>query len=67
MNMEYTFETAMKRLEEITSLLENGNLSLDDSIKLYEEGAKLSAFCDKKLKDAQLKITQLDECEEGIQ
>ena len=57
----------MKRLEEITSLLESGNLSLDDSIKLYEEGAKLSVFCDKKLKEAQLKITQLDECEEDPQ
>ena len=67
MPKKFVFEDAMKRLEEITSLLENGNLSLDDSIKLYEEGAKLSAFCDKKLKDAQLKITQLDECEEGIQ
>ncbi|MBQ2391096.1 MAG: exodeoxyribonuclease VII small subunit [Clostridia bacterium] len=65
--MEHTFETAMKRLEEITSLLESGNLSLDDSIKLYEEGAKLSVFCDKKLKEAQLKITQLDECEEDPQ
>ena len=65
--MEHTFETAMKRLEDITSLLESGNLSLDDSIKLYEEGAKLSVFCDKKLKEAQLKITQLDECEEDPQ
>ena len=65
--MEHTFETAMKRLEEITSLLESGNLSLDDSIKLYAEGAKLSVFCDKKLKEAQLKITQLDECEEDPQ
>ena len=65
--MEHTFETAMKRLEEITSLLESGNLSLDDSIKLFEDGAKLSVFCDKKLKEAQLKITQLDECEEDPQ
>lgn len=62
---EHTFETAMKRLEEITAALEGGNLALDDSLKLYEEGAKLADFCSKKLEEAQLKITQLDECEDG--
>lgn len=47
-----TFEQAMNRLEEIVSLLENGGASLDDTMKLYNEGCKLSAFCSNKLDKA---------------
>ena len=59
-----TYESAIKQLEEIVMKLEDGNLSLDESVKLFEKGAKLSAFCDKALREAELKITTLDEAEE---
>ena len=44
MNEELTYEKAMTRLEEIVSLLEKNDVSLDDSIKLFEEGTRLTAF-----------------------
>lgn len=59
MATEWTFETAMARLEEIVALLESGNCTLDESLKLFEEGAKLTAFCNESLKAAEQKITQL--------
>ena len=55
-----TYEKAIERLEEIVSLLEKNETSLDDSMKLFEEGTKLSAFCAEKLKSAQQKITELE-------
>lgn len=54
-----TYEEAVKRLEEIVRLLESGSEGLDESMKLFEEGAELSAFCYKKLSSAQQKITEL--------
>ena len=57
MNEELTYEKAMTRLEEIVSLLEKNDVSLDDSIKLFEEGTMLTAFCSEKLKNAKAKIT----------
>lgn len=57
MNDELTYEKAMTRLEEIVSLLEKNDVSLDDSIKLFEEGTRLTAFCSEKLKNAKAKIT----------
>ena len=51
-----TYEDAFDRLQKITDLLENGNVSLDDSIKYYEQGILLKNFCEKKLKDAEMKI-----------
>ena len=59
--MELNYENAIKRLEEIVDILENGSKSLDESINLYEEAIKLSDFCHKKLDGAKLKITQLNE------
>ena len=55
------YETAIKRLEEIVALREKGGQTLDESVKLFEEGASLAAFCNKALKDAELKITKLSE------
>lgn len=57
MNEELTYEKAVTRLEEIVSLLEKNDVSLDDSIKLFEEGTRLTAFCSEKLKNAKAKIT----------
>lgn len=59
-----TYEEAMTRLEKIVSMLENDTLSLDDSLKLFEEGTKLARFCNKTLDEAELKITKLGSEEE---
>lgn len=59
MNKEMTYESAVTRLEEIVSILEKSQVTLDESIKLFEEGTKLSAFCSEKLKKANQKITEL--------
>ena len=53
------YEKSVARLEEITDKLENGNLPLEDMMKLYEEGTALAAECSKMLDAAQLKITEL--------
>ena len=53
---DLTYEDAFNRLQKITELLEDGNVSLDDSIKYYEQGILLKNFCEKKLKDAEMKI-----------
>ena len=53
------FESALKRLEEISDLLENEDTPLEDSIKLFEEGIELKEFCEDKLKSAKLKIDKI--------
>lgn len=57
--MKQTFESAVTRIEEISKLLEDKNISLDDSIKLFEEGTRLSDYCGECLKNAEQKITEL--------
>lgn len=57
----YTLDTAMIRLKEISESLESGEYDLEMSMKLYEEGVKLVAFCNKTLSDAKQKITELSE------
>lgn len=52
----FSFEESLLRLEEIAALLENGTVSLDESIKLYEEGIYLSDNCVKTLCEAKRKI-----------
>ncbi len=59
MSSKMTYEEAISRLEEIVELLEKNEVTLDESMKLFEEGTKLTAFCSDKLKDAQQKITEL--------
>ncbi len=58
------FEEAMARLQEIVSKLENGEESLESSMKLFEEGAKLSALCYETLEKAEQKITELTRIQE---
>ncbi len=53
------YEKSIARLEEITDKLENGNLPLEEMLKLYEEGTALAAKCSKVLDAAQIKITEL--------
>ena len=50
------FEFALARLEEIVGKLENANLSLDDAMKLFEEGVRLSRDCQKYLEQAEGKV-----------
>ena len=56
---ELNFEEAMKQLEEVANVLENGNLSLDESVNKFEEGMKLSKKCNDFLDQAEKKITML--------
>ena len=57
--MTETYETKVERLREIIGKIEDGNTSLDESIKLYEQGALLVKQCETMLSDAELKITTL--------
>ncbi|MEO1250820.1 MAG: exodeoxyribonuclease VII small subunit [Pseudomonadota bacterium] len=54
-----SFEKALAELEDIVSRLESGKAELEDSIALYERGAKLKAHCETKLKSAQEKIEKI--------
>lgn len=54
-----TFEAATARLEEIVKLLEKGSSSLDESLKLYEEGVALVRFCNGALDNAEKRIKVL--------
>ncbi len=54
-----TFEDALSQLESIVARLENGDLPLEESLKLFEEGIKLSRFCNQKLNEAQKKVEVL--------
>jgi exodeoxyribonuclease VII small subunit len=53
---EKKFETAMARLEEIVQKLEQGDLPLEQSLKLFEEGIKLSRICNTRLEEAERKV-----------
>ena len=54
-----SFEAAMKELEGVVSRLEHGDATLEESIALYERGAKLRAHCDARLKDAEERIERI--------
>jgi exodeoxyribonuclease VII small subunit len=60
-----SFEAAYQRLEEILEKLNSATVSLDDSLKLYEEADKLIALCNKKLIHAERKIETLVKNREG--
>lgn len=54
-----SFEAALKQLEDVVQRLEKGELSLEESLKLYEEGIQLSRLCHGKLEEAEGKIEML--------
>ena len=54
-----SFEDALSRLEEIVNIIEEGELSLDDTVKLYKEGVELASLCGGKLTDAKQQVTML--------
>ena len=59
------FEESMARLEEIVSILERGESTLDESLALFEEGTKLAAACSKQLDQAEQKILKLTKGPDG--
>lgn len=65
MATEWTFEKAMTRLEQIVAALEGGKCTLDDSLKLFDEGTRLTAYCSKLLREAEQKIVKLTDAENG--
>ena len=62
---EVKFEKAMKRLEIIVEELEKGELDIDRSLEIFEEGIKMSRICSKKLEEAERKIEKLTRNEKG--
>lgn len=61
------FEQAMKQLEEIVQRLEQEELSLDESLKIFEEGMELSKFCYDKLNQAEQRLKKIVKKDEGFQ
>ena len=61
MNTPANFEEAMKRLEEITEIMQQSKVSLEQALKYYEEGITLMSFCQKKLAQVQQKIKILND------
>ncbi len=62
---EIQFEKALEKLEKIVEDLEAGNISLEDALKKYEEGVRLSAVCQKRLSAAEKKIEVLSKSLDG--
>jgi exodeoxyribonuclease VII small subunit len=62
---EKKFEAALTRLEEIVKELEQGDLPLEQSLKLFEEGIKLSRICNRRLEDAERRVEVLLKDETG--
>ena len=57
------FEESLEKLEELVTHLDNGNLSLEESISYYEIGIKLKSHCEELLKTAELKILKVSDKE----
>ena len=66
MNQEsQTFEASMARLEQIVRAMERGDVALEESLKLFQEGTELVRNCQKLLDDAQLQIKKVMTAEDG--
>ena len=60
------FEDALNKLEKIVSKLEEGDIPLEESLKLFEEGIRLSRFCNQRLDEAEKKVEILLKGKNGI-
>lgn len=60
-----TFEQSMSELEDIVTKLEGGDITLDDSLKLFEKGMNLARNCQKKLDEAEKKVKILSQTDDG--
>lgn len=60
-----SFEASMQRLEQIVRAMERGDVPLEESLKLFQEGTELVRSCGKLLEDAQLQVTQIMTAADG--
>jgi exodeoxyribonuclease VII small subunit len=60
------FEDALNKLEKIVSKLEDGEIPLEDSLKLFEEGIRLSRLCNQKLEEAEKRVEILMKGKNGV-
>lgn len=58
-NGSFTFEQAITRLEEIVSLLEDENISLESALSAYEEGIKLASYCRDRLNTVEMRVQKI--------
>ncbi len=63
---EKRFEDAMRELEDIVKRLESGDLPLEESLKIFEDGVALSRYCFNKLEEAEKRVSILVKDEGGI-
>ena len=64
-NKESTFEEKMQRLEQIVRAMEQGDVALEESLKLFQEGTQLVESCGKLLDNAELQIKKIVSDDEG--
>lgn len=60
-----SFEASMQRLEQIVRAMERGDVPLEESLKLFQEGTELVRSCGKLLEDAQLQVTKIMTAADG--
>jgi exodeoxyribonuclease VII small subunit len=60
------FEDALNKLEKIVSKLEDGEIPLEESLKLFEEGIRLSRLCNQKLEEAEKRVEILMKGKNGV-
>ncbi|MCM1299569.1 MAG: exodeoxyribonuclease VII small subunit [Firmicutes bacterium] len=56
-----TFEDAIKRLEEISSLMENPEITLKNAVELYSEANRLAEICNKSIEEAKIALEKIEE------
>ncbi len=65
MSKNLSFEEALKELEEIVNSLERGDVSVEDAIEAYERGSMLKNQCEKRLKEAKMKVEKIQSSQNG--
>ena len=65
MGEKMTFEASMQRLEQIVRIMERGEASLDDSLKLFQEGTELVRSCGRQLDEAELQVKMVMTASDG--
>ena len=65
MEEKMNFEQSLARLDEIVRRMENGDVALEEALKLFEEGTALAASCNKLLDEAELKVVRLTKGADG--
>lgn len=63
--MKQSFEASMQRLEQIVRAMEKGDVELEESLKLFQEGTELVRNCGKMLDEAQMQVTKIMTAPDG--